>query len=224
MISNHATNLQDLDDFEQLLVLENFTLTNRDETNHAMNELVKKLYLLNKEDKHNEHCVRIKKIVKQMYELEEKVKKYSQVAKESGLHIFENFFYDREEALKSIERNVDEAIDKHINFVVREVVYGHTVEKDIFDSVRHYSDLASLPEGELHTGVYDSYIQNIADEALQNDYDHGSFDLFKRLINEKIETQAEINFTHDSERHHFRNYLNRLTDRQWDTIIKTALL
>lgn len=224
MISNHVTTQQDLEDFEKNVLETSCSATNWDETNHTMNELVKKLHNLSEGDKYNEHYVLIKKIVGELKELEAKVKKVSQVGMEKGLHLLENLLYDRDRVLKDIEYAVNREIGKHVDFVVSEVVHEHTVKKDLFDSIRQYSDLVSLPENELNLVVFDTYIQKVADEALLNDYDLASFDLYKHAILAKAQDLMKIHFTNENDRTLFESYLDQITDRQWDNIIKTALL
>lgn len=224
MISNNVTTNQDLADFEKKLLETNFSATNWDETNHAMNELVRKLHSLSEGDKYHEHYVQIKHIVGEIKKLDVKAKKVSQIGMEKGIHLFENLLYDRDRVLEDIEYAANQEIGKHVDFIVGEVVHEHTVEKNLFTSVRQYLDLASLPESELNTVVFDTYIQKVADEALQHDYDHATFDLLKSAILMKVQELMKIHFTNEKDKSCFENYLSQVNDRQWDNIIKTALL
>lgn len=224
MISNHFTTKQDLDTFEQKVLKVECPVKNWDKTNHAMNEIVKEFKNLCEGDKYNEHYVQIKKIVHEIKDLDARVKKLSQLGREKGVHLLENFIYDREGTLDHIEYLADQEIRKHVDFVIGEVVYGHTVNKNVFDSVRQYSDLMAVPEGELKPIVFDAYIQKVADEALQNDYTNPTFDMFKMDIISKVQDLMKTHFSDESERALFEDYLNQITDRKWDNIIKTALL
>lgn len=224
MISNNVTTRQDLADFEKKVLETSSTTMNWDETNHTMNELVKKLQTLSEGDKYHEHYVKIKSIVGEIKDLDVKVKSLSQVGMEKGIHLLENMLYDRDRVLADIEYSANQEIGKHVDFVVGEVVHGHTAEKDLFDSVRQYLDLASLPTEELNSVVFETYIQKVADEALQHDYEHGTFELFKTSILEKAHELMRVHFAEEKDRALFKNYLKQINDRQWDNIIKTALL
>lgn len=224
MISNHSTTKQDLADFEQVVLETKCSVKDWDETNHTLNELVKKFQTLSEGDRYNEHYVQIKKIGGELKELDANAKKLSQIGMEKGVHLLENLFYDRERVLEDIDYAANKEIIKHIDFIVGEVVHEHTVDKDLFDSIRHYSDLISLPKNELNTLVFETYIQKVADEALQSDYDSASFELFKHTILKKAQSLMKIHFTDEQDRILFEDHLSQVTDRQWDNIIKTALL